>query len=176
MITERALRIAGAVLAAVGAGITGYLLYVRQTGGSPVCSTGGCETVQDSAYAEVLGIPVAGLGLLGFLGLLATALAPGAWARVLHATLALTAFLFSAYLLVVQVAVLEAICQWCLTADVVTTLICGLALVRLLRYDASSAASAPPVPARPYPKPRPAGRLRANGARPKRARPRRAWR
>jgi uncharacterized membrane protein len=175
VITERTLRIAGAVLAALGAAVTGYLLYVRQTGGTPVCSTGGCETVQDSAYAEVLGIPVAGLGLLGFLGLLVTAVAPGAWARLTHATLALTAFLFSAYLLVVQVAVIEAICQWCLVADVLTTLICGLALVRLLRYEASPA-PAPPAPARPYPKPRPAGRQRAHGTRPKRARPRRATR
>ena len=72
--SERMLRLASAVLAAAGAAITGYLLYVRQTGGTLACATGGCETVQSSSYAEVLGVPVAGIGLLGFLGLLAAAL------------------------------------------------------------------------------------------------------
>ena len=68
--SERSLRLASAVIAALGAAITVYLLYVRQTGGALACSTGGCETVQSSSYAEVLGVPVAALGLVGFLGLL----------------------------------------------------------------------------------------------------------
>ena len=102
-----------------------YLLYVRQTGGALVCSTGGCETVQSSSYAEVLGVPVAALGLVGFLGLLVAALARGDWARLSQATLALTAFLFSAYLLYIQLAVIDAICQWCLATDVLTIAIVG---------------------------------------------------
>ena len=53
--SERTLRVAGAVLATIGAAITAYLLYARWTGGSLVCSTGGCETVQASRYSEVLG-------------------------------------------------------------------------------------------------------------------------
>ena len=112
---------ASAALAAVGAAITAYLLYVRQTGGALVCSTGGCETVQSSSYAEVLGVPVAALGLAGFLGLLVAALARGEWARLSQATLALTALAFSAYLLYIQLAVIDAICQWCLATDVLTT-------------------------------------------------------
>ncbi len=68
--SERSLRLASAVIAALGAAITVYLLYVRQSGGALACSTGGCETVQSSSYAEVLGVPVAALGLVGFLGLL----------------------------------------------------------------------------------------------------------
>ena len=89
--SERALRLASAVIAVLGAAITAYLLYVRQSGGALVCSTGGCETVQSSSYAEVLGVPVAALGLVGFLGLLLAALARGEWARLSQATLALTA-------------------------------------------------------------------------------------
>ena len=68
--SERTLRLASAALATVGAAITGYLLYVRESGGELVCSTGGCESVQSSPYAEVLGVPVAALALAGFLGLL----------------------------------------------------------------------------------------------------------
>ncbi len=87
--TERSVRIASAVLASLGVAITTYLLYVRETGGSLVCSTGGCETVQSSSYAELLGIPVAALGLAGFLVLLIAALARGEWARLDNATVAL---------------------------------------------------------------------------------------
>jgi uncharacterized membrane protein len=129
--SERTLRLASAVIAALGAAITAYLLYVRQTGGALVCSTGGCETVQSSAYAEVLGVPVAALGLLAFLGLLLTALARGEWARLSQVTLGLSALVFSAYLLYIQLAVIDAICQWCLAADVLTIAVFALGLARL---------------------------------------------
>jgi uncharacterized membrane protein len=128
---ERILRLGSAAVAVLGITITAYLLYVRQTGGTLACSTGGCQTVQDSSYAVVLGIPVAALGLVGFLGLLATALARGDWARLSQATLALTALFVSAYLLYIQLAVIGALCQWCLAADVLTTTIVALALLRL---------------------------------------------
>jgi uncharacterized membrane protein len=129
--SERAVRIASAVLAGLGAAISVYLLVVRETGASLVCSTGGCETVQSSSYAEVLGVPVAAFGLAGFLGLLVAALGRGEWARLAQATLALSAFLFAAYLLAIQVFVIDALCQWCLATDVLTTAIVTLALVRL---------------------------------------------
>jgi len=130
-VSERSVRIASAVLASLGVAITTYLLYVRETGGSLVCSTGGCETVQNSSYAEVLGLPVAALGLTGFLVLLAAALARGDWARLTNAAVAVSAFIFGAYLLVVQIVVIDAICQWCVATDVLTTALAALALVRL---------------------------------------------
>ena len=137
--SEGALRLAGAAIAVLGAAITAYLLYVRQTGGTLVCSTGGCETVQSSSYAEVLGLPVAALGLVGFLGLLVTALARGDLARLSHATLALTALAFSAYLLYIQLAVIDAICQWCLVTDVLTIAIAVLGMLRLRTAPARAA-------------------------------------
>ena len=129
--TERSVRIASAVLASLGAAISAYVLYVRESDGSLVCSTGGCETVQSSSYAELLGLPVAALGLAGFVVLLAAALARGDWARLVNATVALAAFLFAAYLLAVQLIVIDAICQWCVATDVLTTAIAALAVVRL---------------------------------------------
>jgi uncharacterized membrane protein len=155
-VTERTLRAASAVLAAAGAAIAGYLLYVREAGGQLVCATGGCETVQGSPYAEVLGLPVAALALVGFVGLLIAALARGEWAGLGNATLALAAFLFSGYLLYIQLAVVEAICQWCLATDVITTAIAALALLRL-RLQSSPAQPAN-APARPHPQRRPNGR------------------
>jgi uncharacterized membrane protein len=147
--SERTIRLASAALAAMGVTITGYLLYVRQTGGTLACATGGCETVQSSSYADVLGMPVAGLALAGFLGLLVLALTRGEWARLGHATLALTAFLFSAYLLYIQVGVIEAICQWCLASDILTTVIAALALLRLRIGEAPAPRPMPPAPRDP---------------------------
>jgi len=147
--SERILRAASAGLAAVGAAITGYLLYARETGAELVCTTGGCETVQSSAYADVLGVPVAALGFAGFLGLLVAAVGRGEWARLGQATLALAAFLFGGYLLYIQLAVIHAVCQWCLATDLITTAIAALALLRL-----RPGAPAPPAaasPARPSP-------------------------
>ena len=129
--TERSVRIASAVLASLGAAISAYILYVRETNGSLVCSTGGCETVQSSSYAELLGLPVAALGLAGFVVLLVAALTRGELARLVNATVALAAFLFAAYLLAVQLVVIDAICQWCVATDVLTTALAALALVRL---------------------------------------------
>lgn len=53
------------MLSLVGAGIASYLVYVRYSHVTIACTTGGCEKVQSSRYAEVAGIPVAVLGLLG---------------------------------------------------------------------------------------------------------------
>ena len=146
--SERNLRLASAVLAAVGASIAGYLLYVRQTGGAPVCATGGCETVQNSPYAELLGVPVAALGLVGFAALFAAALARGDSARLTQATVALAALGFSGYLMYVQLGVIHAVCQWCLITDALMTTIAALALLRLraaIRSSPHGGYGAPPM-------------------------------
>jgi uncharacterized membrane protein len=137
-----------------------YLLYVRESGGELVCSTGGCETVQTSRYAEVLGVPVAALALAGFVGLLGAALARGEWARFTQATLAVSALLFSGYLLYIQFAVIDAICQWCLGTDVITTAVAALAIARL------GVGTQPPptaMPVSPRPNGRPTDRRGARG-------------
>ncbi len=129
--SERSNRIASAALALVGVGITAYLLSVRASGATLSCTTGGCETVQNSPYSEIFGLPVAALGFVGFLVLLGAAVAQGDLARLIGAVVALAAFAFSAYLVVVQVVVIGALCDWCLASDAVTTALAALALLRL---------------------------------------------
>ena len=127
--SERALRLAVAGLSLVGAGIAAYLVFVRYTGGTLACTTGGCETVQSSEYAEVLGVPVAVIGLAGFLLILASALVPGEVGAAAGAALALAGISFSVYLVYVQVALIDAICQWCIASDaVMVPLFAGTAL------------------------------------------------
>ena len=129
--TNRRVRTAIAVLALIGAGIAAYLVYVHARGIAPVCTSGGCEKVQSSSYSKVAGIPVATLGLLAYLTILATALvrAPAAAALGLAVSLAGAAFAF--YLLIVQIAVIEAICIWCVASDVVIGLLAVLAVARI---------------------------------------------
>lgn len=129
--TERGLRVAVLALALAGAGISAYLTYVRATGGAYACTTGGCEKVQSSEYAEVLGIPVAALGLAGYLLLGATALVAGEAAAAAGAALALAGLAFSIYLIYVQLAVIDAICVWCLASDGVMTLLLAASVARL---------------------------------------------
>src|SRR3954452_21803138 len=125
------LRIAIATVAGLGAAITGYLTVVHYTGARLVCPTSGCEVVQRSRYSELVGVPVALLGLLGFAAILGTALVRGPRAAQLGAGLALVAFLFSGYLLVVQLVAIHAICTWCVTSDALTTLLLPLTWLRV---------------------------------------------
>ena len=133
------------MLALAGAGVAGYLVWVRETGATLVCATGGCGTVQSSQYAEVAGMPVALLGLVGYVVLLVSALVAGETARVVQAAIALGAVLFSTYLLYVQVALIGEVCDWCLVSDAIVTLIAMLALLRLRVAQAPPASSIRPA-------------------------------
>jgi uncharacterized membrane protein len=128
--TERALRIASVTLALAGVSVSGYLLWVRETGSTLICATGGCGTIQSSPYAEVLGIPVALLGLTCFLALALTAMIGSESAGFIHTVLALAAAVFSTYLLYVQLELIGAVGDGCLVSDGIVT---GLAILALLR-------------------------------------------
>lgn len=130
--SDRVLRAASAALALAGAAIAAYLLHARLTGATIACPTGGCETVQSSHYATVLGVPVPALALAGFVFLLGAALARSDLARAGGAAVALGALVFGGYLLVVQLAVVGALCAWCLATDGIVTALAGLTVLRLL--------------------------------------------
>jgi uncharacterized membrane protein len=67
---DRRLRIAIGVLCVIGIGVAGYLTYTHYEGLRVLClSSGGCETVQQSAYSKLDGIPVAVVGLAGDIGI-----------------------------------------------------------------------------------------------------------
>ena len=129
--TDRGLRLAVGALAATGAAIAGYLVYARTADVTIACTTGGCEAVQHSVYAELAGVPVALLGLGAYLLLLALAFRTGELARLVGAVTAVSAALFAGYLLYVQFAVIDAICQWCVASDVVIALLAVACVLRL---------------------------------------------
>jgi uncharacterized membrane protein len=131
--TDRRLRAAIAVLALAGAAVAAYLVYARYTGTRLSCATGGCETVQHSRYAKAAGIPVAVLGLAAYVAVLATALVGRLEAAALGAAIMLAGLAFGIYLIVIQVAVIDAVCQWCLVSDGVLALLAVATAERLRR-------------------------------------------
>jgi uncharacterized membrane protein len=133
------LRGAIAAFAVVGAAVAMYLTVVHYAHTAPICTTGGCEKVQHSRYAELGGAPVAVLGLIAYLALLATAAVRGVPAALAGAVVALTAVAFSGYLLWAQIARIHAICQWCVGNDAIAAVVAALAVWRLLREPPSAA-------------------------------------
>ena len=93
---DRRLRIAIGVICLIGIGIAGYLTYVHYAGLKVVClSSGGCETVQSSRFAKLDGIPVAVLGLLGYVTILLSLVMRNDLGRSVGFGIALISFLFS---------------------------------------------------------------------------------
>jgi uncharacterized membrane protein len=138
--SRRALRIVTILLTVLGIGIASYVTYVHYAGIKPACTAGeSCTKVQTSIYSELAGVPVALMGLIGYIAILATLLAPES-ERTRFATLALTlgGFGFSAYLTYRELFSIHAICEWCVTSAVVMTLLMLLSAWRFMRGAAVS--------------------------------------
>jgi uncharacterized membrane protein len=129
--SDRALRLGIAAVATAGLGLTAYLLYARETGATLVCTSGGCEAVQSSRYAEIFGVPVAALGLVSYVWLLITSCTRNEVARMGQAVVALAACAFSTYLVFVQLHLIGAVCEPCLLSDLLIAAAAALALLRL---------------------------------------------
>jgi uncharacterized membrane protein len=127
------LRAAISGLALLGIAVAAYLTSVHYAHTSPICSTGGCETVQHSSYAELSGVPVALLGLVAYILILLTAGSRGVTAALVGAVTALAGAAFSGYLLWAQLARIHAICQWCVGNDAIVAVLAVLCAARLLR-------------------------------------------
>lgn len=126
------LRGATAAACAVGIGIAAYLTYVHYAHISPVCSTGGCEQVQRSKYAELGTVPVSVLGLAMYVALLASTFLRGLTVAFGAVLVALVGVAFSGYLLWAQLGPIGAICQWCLGNDATVVVVAALCVARML--------------------------------------------
>src|SRR5207302_2823985 len=106
---------------------------------------GGCEIVQTSQYSKLAGVPVALIGLIGYVSILASLLAPEREeSRFATVSLTLVGFGFSAYLTGRELFSIHHICEWCLSSAIIVTILLLLSTWRFLRGDAA----APPGPAR----------------------------
>ncbi len=126
------------VLTTIGLGVAAYLTYVHYSGATPVCSIKGnpCSQVQKSQYSKLAGVPVALMGLIGYILILGSLLAPDS-ERTRFATVVLTlgGFGFSAYLTYRELFTLHKICEWCVSSAIIVTLLMLLSIWRFLRGE-----------------------------------------
>jgi uncharacterized membrane protein len=139
-------RMVMAVLALIGVLISTYMAaYKFGALGDIVCGTGGCQTVQNSPWANFLGVPVPLIGLAGYAVLMAVAMIglQPAFARRRAVPVLLTAgatigLAFSAYLTYLEAFVIHAWCRWCIGSAVLAVLIFLFALPEFRRLRGAS--------------------------------------
>lgn len=127
------------LLALAGALDSAYLTWVHYSRSQPFCAgVGDCELVNTSAYAQVMGLPVALLGLGGYLAILGLGLARWRGGASLFLDLALfglalSGAAYSAYLTYIELFVLQAICIWCVVSALLITAILVVCVIKLRR-------------------------------------------
>jgi uncharacterized membrane protein len=127
------------VLTIVGIGVASYLVYVHYSGTRPACTAGtSCIRVQTSQWSKLAGIPVALIGLIGYVAILASLLAPDREeTRLATVAMTLIGFGFSGYLTYRELFSIHAICEWCASSAVIMTVLMICAVTRYLLGDAS---------------------------------------
>lgn len=122
-----------AALAAAGGGVAGYLTATKLAGGRALfCTVGsGCDVVQASRYAVFLGLPTAAWGAALFVtigGLALLGLDARRWLAAF--LLAVAGASFSAYLTYIELAVLGAVCAYCVVSAAIVVALFGVLLAR----------------------------------------------
>jgi uncharacterized membrane protein len=140
--TVKVLRRVMIVLALAGLGVAVYLTVIHYAGIKPACTAGqSCIKVQTSQWSKLDGIPVALLGLIGYVFILGSLLAPDREeSRLATLGLTLIGFGFSAYLTYRELFSIHAVCEWCASSAVILTL---LLIASITRYVLGG----PPPPA-----------------------------
>lgn len=123
------------VLTVLGIFVAGYLTWSHFSGGPVYCGgSNSCELVNSSRFAYLGTIPVALIGLIGYVIILALSLIPPKedrqWPMLLIFGGALIGVILQWYLFYIEVAVLRAICYWCVASQTIITLIFLLSFPR----------------------------------------------
>jgi uncharacterized membrane protein len=135
---------ASVALVIVGLLVSIYMTIYKVTSNDGMClGSGDCSTVNASIYSEVNGIPVAVFGVLGYLAILAVHIFEKRNrffkqnSTLMIFGMALTGFLFTVWLIYVEVAILKALCPFCVTSQTAMTIIFIIAVMRLIRQPQS---------------------------------------
>ena len=137
------------VLSVIGLGVATYLTIIHYAGINPACTAGqSCVKVQTSAWSKLDGVPVALLGLIGYIGITASLLVPDREeSRLATLGLTLVGFAFSAYLTYRELFSIHAICEWCASSAVILTVLFICAAYRYVTVsDEAPPAAAVPLP------------------------------
>ena len=106
--------------------VSAYLLVNNWANGAiMICPDNGCDIVNQSAYSEIAGIPVALFGFIGYIVILNLCLMPSKYSfkpLLLWGTTAI-GFLFSVYLVGTSIFVIQSVCLWCMISFAAITLL-----------------------------------------------------
>lgn len=128
------------ILAVLGLLDSIYLSWIKLSNNTAMCAgIGDCDAVNSSVYSEIYGIPIAILGALAFAAIIGIVF----FGRKLLGDndilalfgLSLIGFLYSLYLTFIEVAVLHAICPYCVISAVLITAIFVIAIIEMIAGD-----------------------------------------
>ena len=137
---DKRLRQITVALAILGLLVSIYMTIYKITSNDNMClGSGDCSTVNASRYAEINGIPVALIGVLGY-----AAIAGIHWldrkndffeanGSMILFGISLIGFLFTLWLIYVEIALIKAICPFCVTSQITMTIIFILSIIRVVR-------------------------------------------
>ncbi len=128
-------------LTLLGTGVASYLTIAHYSGTVTICPLhGGCETVQHSQYSALDGVPVALIGLIGYIVILGVLLSPvSETTRFVLVLLTVGGWGFSAYLTYRELFSIHAICPWCVSSAIIMTILACLSVWRFLLGDPAAA-------------------------------------
>jgi uncharacterized membrane protein len=132
------LRWGSLVLCVLGLAVSAYLTYEHYSSSTSLAcpDTGAinCLKVTTSSYSKILGIPVALLGLLFYVGMTVLCLPPAwsaanPWVGRVRLLGAVSGVVLVVYLVWAELFRIDAICLWCTAVHVLTVLLFGLLVV-----------------------------------------------
>ena len=125
-------------LAALGFVDSIYLTWIKLTGSYTTCGPiGNCEAVNSSRFAEIAGVPIALIGAIGYLAIMILISLEVRFPDFKEGLLlgffgfTLTGTIYSAYLTYVEIAILNAICPYCVISALIMVLLFVLSVKRL---------------------------------------------
>ena len=132
------------ILAFIGLLVSVYMTVYKITSNDSMCiGSGDCKTVNASRYSEVnlagFKTPVAVLGVAGYAAILGILLFEPKNdfleqnGSLVFFGLSLMGFLFTLYLIYVEIALIKALCPFCLASQTVMTIIFILSVIRVVR-------------------------------------------
>ncbi len=128
-------------LALVGVLVSIYMTVYKLTSNNAMClGSGDCSTVNSSPYSQVYGIPVAFVGVLGYVAIFGALLLETRGGKFFKRNstffvfgLSVTGFAFTLYLVYLEIFVIKALCPFCITSQITMTLLFILTIIRLVR-------------------------------------------
>jgi uncharacterized membrane protein len=137
---DKRLRQITIALTIIGLLVSIYMTIYKVTNNESMCiGSSGCSEVNSSRYSQINGIPVAVLGVIGYTAILALLFLeqrPGFFREngtMMFFGVSLLGFLFTLYLIYLEIALIKAYCPFCLTSQAVMTVIFIISVIRLIR-------------------------------------------